>query len=185
MWLKGEYCISPPIIFVWSWYLMVVAFPSYLFSFVSFCTRSLMLIECHASAWNYFSHLVFSVCLSLCTWITAVLSLPPSYHWLLWLSKNSFMQALLYISYSLSACLFVNQSGMKPAACLSVFSLPVSSSEHIYLTFSVSCLKSTQLTIYSGTASLICHSKSSFMFCNSCMHTHTHILSHILPFAIH
>lgn len=61
LWLKGEYFISPPTIFVWSWYLMVLAFLSYLFSFVSFCTRSLMLIECHPSAWNYFSHLVFSV----------------------------------------------------------------------------------------------------------------------------
>lgn len=66
LWLKGEYFISPPTIFVWSWYLMVLAFLSYLFSFVSFCTRSLMLIECHPSAWNYFSHLVFSVFVWVC-----------------------------------------------------------------------------------------------------------------------
>lgn len=67
------------------------------------------------------------------------------------------------------ACLFVNQSGVKPAARLSAFSLPVSSSKYIYLARCASCLKSTQLAIYSGPAFLVCHSETSFMPCESCM----------------
>lgn len=136
-----------------------------------------------SAVWSYFSHLASSLLSShviiqfvymkpqFCHFyqVSADFCDSPRIH-----TSQTHTRAFVCVYY-LPLCLFVNQSGKKPAVSLSVFSLPVFSSHRIHLNYSVSCLKSTQLTICSGTAFLICHSKTSFIFNDSCMYVCTHI----------
>lgn len=85
----------------------------------------------------------------------------------------------IYLTLCLPVCLSINLECSQPAY-LSILCQCLHLNISISL-FSVSCLRSTQLTIYNGTAFLICHSKSSFMFCDSCMHTHTDIFHTLCP----
>lgn len=156
-----------------------------------------MLIECRTSARNYFSHPVFCVpfiFILFFVWLAFMNHISPD----AFVTFGEFIHvgSILYVPPSkpptqplCQACLFVNQSGVKPAARLSAFSLPVSSSQHIYLARCASCLKSTQLAIYSGPAFLVCHSETTFMPCESCMSNIRALIylffSRITPFAIH
>lgn len=91
------------------------------------------------------------------------------------LTSKDFIHASTYISSALS--LFVNQSELKLAY---LFSLPLFSSQHIYLTFSL-LNPPPQPTIYNGTAFHKCHSKTSFMFGDSSVHARARAPSTLRP----
>lgn len=86
------------------------------------------------------------------------------------------VDAAIYFCYSQLECLCspINLP-IKPVACLSVFSasLDLNITRVSISIFSVSHLKSTQLTICSGTAFLM-SLRGSFMFYDSCMDAHTY-----------
>lgn len=138
VWLKRECSILPKQSLSEADTLRFSIFPLFIFAF------------CFFSSWKL--DVISFICLIRCSLFTSLSTL----------TSVEFIHAYtsaVYLPLCHGACLSISQ---KRSAYL--FSPPLSSSQHIYLTFSVFCLKSPQLTIYSGTAFHKCHSKTSFTF---------------------
>lgn len=91
----------------------------------------------------------------------------------------------IFLLLSIGVSMLANQSANKTSGlliCLFCQSLDLNITRVSISIFSVSHLKSTQLTICSGTAFLICHSEVLLCFMiHAWMHTHTHsTLCHLL-----
>lgn len=141
VWLKRKRCILPKQSLSEADTLRFSIFPLLIFAF------------CFFSSWKL--DVISFICLKRCSLFTPLPTLTS-------LTSGEFIHAYtsaVYLPLCGGACLSISQ---KRAAYLSP--PPLSSSQHIYLTFSVFCLKSPQLTIYSGAAFHKCHSKTSFTF---------------------
>lgn len=136
-----------------------------IFAFCFFSSSELDVYQTHLSK-TIFSPLcsLFGVCTWSSSSVTSTLLLRTS------VTSKEFIHAYTYIFSSLSPRLFVNQSEMKITY---LFSMPLFSSQHIYLTFSVFCLKSPNPLSTMAQPSINVTQK--LLLCSvirACMHVH-------------
>lgn len=137
VWLKSKCCILPKQSLSEAGTLRSSIFPLLISAF------------CFFSSWRM--DVISFICLIPCSLFTSLSTLTS----LTWVEFIHAYTSAVYLPLCHGACLSISTY---------LFSSPLSSSQHIYLTFSLFCLKSPQLPIYSGTAVHKCHSNTSFTF---------------------